>query len=88
MAGSLLAVSVILSVVAIAYSGNANFVGGVYAPSAVFTLGGGGNDVWDFIGGSVTKSVQMNGHFHFHYDEALGRIGPARGYLPVSWKET
>ena len=29
----------------------------------------------------------MNGHFNFHYDEALARIGPDRGYVPDSWYE-
>jgi len=26
----------------------------------------------------VTKSFTMNGHFNFHYDENLARIGPTR----------
>jgi hypothetical protein len=29
----------------------------------------------------------MNGHFRFHYDENLARVGPSRGYIPVNWKE-
>jgi len=29
----------------------------------------------------------MNGHYDFHYDQALGRTGPARGYLATSWQE-
>jgi len=29
----------------------------------------------------------MNGHFNFHFDENLARIGPGRGYIPVSWNE-
>lgn len=71
----------------IVFGGNANFYGGVYAPQAVFTLGGGGVDTWDFVGSSVTKSVTMNGHYNFHYDEDLSRNGPGRAYVPVSWKE-
>jgi arabinogalactan endo-1,4-beta-galactosidase len=51
------------------------------------TLGGGGNDKKDFIGASVTKSVKMNGHFNFHYDEYLRTIGPGRGYIPIAWAE-
>jgi hypothetical protein len=72
---------------AIDFGGNGAFAGAIYAPNADFTLGGGGNDAVDFAGASVTKTVTMNGHFNVHYDEALGRIGGDRGYLPVSWAE-
>jgi hypothetical protein len=72
----------------IQFAGNGGFVGAIYAPQAAFSLGGGGTDKKDFIGASVTKSVQMNGHFNFHYDENLRRIGPGRGYIPVTWAET
>jgi hypothetical protein len=75
------------SCTSIVFAGNANFYGGIYAPQAAFTLGGGGNDVWDFVGSSVTKSVVMNGHYNFHYDEDLARNGPGRAYVPVSWEE-
>lgn len=68
-------------------SGNAGFVGTIYAPDAAFTLGGGGNDTSDFIGASVTDSVKMNGHFNFHYDENLGREGPGSGFLATAWHE-
>ena len=71
----------------LSYGGNATFIGAVYAPSANFTLGGGGTDTYDFMGASVTKSVKMNGHFNFHYDENLGRMGPLRGYIATSWDE-
>src|SRR5262245_57070220 len=69
------------------YGGNATFIGAVYAPYANFTLGGGGNETKDFMGASVTQSVKMNGHFNFHYDENLGRMGPLRGYIATSWDE-
>jgi hypothetical protein len=69
------------------YGGNATFIGALYAPYADFTLGGGGTDTMDFIGASVTKSVKMNGHFNFHYDENLGRSGPLRGFIATSWDE-
>jgi hypothetical protein len=59
-------------------AGNGGFVGTIYAPQADLALGGGGNSIYDFIGASVTKSVKMNGHFNFHYDEHLKRIGPFR----------
>ena len=71
----------------IAYSGNATFTGAMYAPSADFTLGGGGSTIYDFIGASVTSTVKMNGKFNFHYDENLGRLGPRRAYIAVSWDE-
>jgi type II secretory pathway pseudopilin PulG len=70
------------------FGGNGDFVGAIYAPQANFSLGGGGTGSIDFIGGSVTKSVKMNGHYNFHYDENLRRVGPGRGYIPVAWAET
>jgi len=68
-------------------SGNAAFVGAIYAPNADFSLGGGGNNNYDFVGASVTKTVTMNGHFNFHYDENLARIGAYRGFIPTLWTE-
>jgi len=70
------------------FGGNAGFTGGIYAPEAAFSLGGGGNNTYDFVGASVTKSVKMNGHFNFHYDENLRRNGFGRGYIPTNWKES
>lgn len=70
------------------YNANASFTGAIYAPNAVFTLGGGGNDTYDFVGASVSKSVKMSGHFRFHYDENLRNIGPGRGYILTDWKES
>jgi hypothetical protein len=68
-------------------SGNAAFTGTFYAPNANMALNGGGNDIYDLIGASVTKTVSMHGHFKFHYDEKLGRIaGPVR-YRAASWNE-
>jgi hypothetical protein len=69
------------------FGGNASFAGVIYAPQAAFSLGGGGSDDFDFIGASVTKSVKMNGHYKFHFDEALRKSGPGRGYIPTSWTE-
>jgi hypothetical protein len=71
----------------ISLSGNAAFTGTIYAPEADFSLGGGGNNTYDFVGSSVTKSVTMNGHFNFHFDEALLRNGAARAFVANSWKE-
>jgi hypothetical protein len=50
-------------------------------------LNGSGNNTTDFIGASITKSVKLNGHFNFHYDEALKSIGPSRGFVVTSWNE-
>lgn len=69
-------------------SGNAAFLGAIYAPSANFSMNGGGRSTTnDFTGASVTRTVTMNGHFNFHYDELLGRVGPSRGFVVVSWNE-
>jgi hypothetical protein len=69
------------------YQGNGEFIGVVYAPDADFILGGGGNSIYDFIGASITRTVQMNGHFQFHYDEALSTLGPVRDYIVIDWNE-
>lgn len=71
----------------LAWSGNDTFVGTIYAPQANFVLGGGGSTVYDFQGSCVVNSVVMNGHFNFHYDENLKRIGPLVGFVVSSWKE-
>ena len=72
----------------VTFAGNGTVVGTLYAPQADFTLGGGGSGVQDFSGASVTKTVTMNGHFNFHYEENLERAGPNRGWVAISWDET
>jgi len=69
------------------WSGNATYVGTVYAPSANFSCGGGGNNTYDYQGSCVVGSVSMNGHFNFHYDENLKRNGPALGFVVTTWQE-
>jgi hypothetical protein len=71
----------------ISLGGNGALTGVIYAPQAELSLSGGGNNTYDFVGSSVSKSVRMNGHFNFHYDENLRRVGPGRGYIPTNWKE-
>lgn len=71
----------------LSFSGNAAFTGTIYAPNANFSLGGGGTTTYDFVGASITSTVTMNGHFNFHYDEALGKVGPSRGYVVTAWNE-
>jgi hypothetical protein len=68
-------------------TGNGGFTGAIYAPNADFKLGGGGSDTKDFIGASITSTVNMNGHFNFHYDEDLSRRGPRSRYTINSWNE-
>jgi hypothetical protein len=72
---------------AINFGANASFVGNIYAPQAFFALGGGGSDIYDFVGRSVTKAVKMNGHYHFHYDEALPLAPTFDGYSAICWNE-
>jgi hypothetical protein len=70
----------------ISMSGNATFIGTVYAPEAALTLNGGGNANTDYVGSCVTKSVSMQGHFSFHYDESLKGLYNLGWYVD-SWNE-
>lgn len=70
----------------VTWNGNDFYRGTVYAPEAVFTLGGGGSNTYDYQGACVVKSAKMNGKFNFHYDEGLKN----KIYLGFSgswWKE-
>jgi len=71
----------------VSYGGNAAFIGTIYCPNADFTIGGGGNDVFDFEGSVIARTIKMNGHYNFHYDANLARSGPSFGYIATSWKE-
>jgi hypothetical protein len=71
----------------IKFHGNGEFYGAIYAPNADLTLNGGGSGDQDFSGASVTKSVNFNGHFRFHYDESLARMEMGKGYVVTSWDE-
>jgi hypothetical protein len=68
-------------------SGNSEYVGVFYAPEVIVTLSGGGNNAYDFSGSLVLKALQMNGHFHIHYDESLARTGPLLRYVATAWAE-
>lgn len=76
------------SVTSLALNGNGAFVGVLSAPNADIAMNGAGkSSTVDFTGALVVNSVKMNGHFNFHYDEALGRM-PANGrVLITSWDE-
>ena len=66
------------------FNGNGEFIGVLVAPEADMTMNGGGKSNNDFIGSLMMNSVGMNGHFSFHYDEALGRMNttPACSITP------
>lgn len=72
-------------VTSITLSGTTSFIGVIYAPQADFTLDGGGA-ADGFMGSLIVKSVTMNGHYDFHYDESL--LGYYYGYYAAgSWQE-
>lgn len=70
----------------LAFKANASFTGTIYAPEADFTLGGGGKNVYDFVGSCVVHTIKLNGHYHFHFDEALRR-SLWKGYIVTTWNE-
>jgi Tfp pilus assembly protein PilX len=70
----------------LSYSGNDTFVGCIYAPEADLSLGGGGNNTYDFIGSVVAHSITLNGHFNVHYDEYLKGYA-WKGYTAINWRE-
>jgi hypothetical protein len=75
------------SVTELTLNGNGEFTGVLVAPNATVTMNGAGNSDEDFIGSLMAKSVNMNGHFKFHYDEALGRMPMKGRFLITSWDE-
>ncbi len=75
------------SVTSFTLNGNGEFVGVLVAPNADITMNGGGNSDQDFIGALMVNSVSMNGHFKFHYDEALSRMAANGRFLITSWDE-
>ncbi|HEX5221700.1 MAG TPA: collagen-binding domain-containing protein [Verrucomicrobiae bacterium] len=75
------------SVTTFTLNGNGEFTGVIVAPNAHAQMNGGGNAVQDFIGALMVNSVKMNGHFQFHYDEALARMPATGRFLITSWDE-
>jgi hypothetical protein len=64
------------------YGGSGTYVGTIYAPSAAWTLSGGGG----ISGGLIGASFTLKGSVGVHYDQALGRsVGPP--YTIISWAE-
>jgi len=70
-------------------NGNGQFTGVLVAPNADLAMHGGGNSDQDFCGSLMVNSVGLNGHFKFHWDEALGRMASVNNarYLVKSWDE-
>ena len=70
-------------------NGNGQFTGVLVAPNADLAMNGGGNSEQDFCGSLMVNSVRLNGHFKFHWDEALGRMNSGNNarYLVQSWNE-
>ena len=50
----------------------------VYAPQASLSLSGGGASAYHVIGAFCVHDIVVNGHFNFHYDEALSPHIPPR----------
>jgi hypothetical protein len=57
------------------------------APNADLRMNGGGSSYEDFIGALIVKSVTMNGHFKFHYDEALESLRDNGRFTMEQWDE-
>ena len=75
------------SVTTFTLNGNGQFTGALVAPNADLAMNGSGVVNQDFCGSLMVNSVKLNGHFSFHYDEALAK-GPKMGrYLVKSWDE-
>ena len=77
------------SVTSFTLNGNGQFTGVLVAPNANLAMHGGGNSDQDFCGSLMVNSVSLNGHFKFHWDEALGNMKSDNGarYLVTSWNE-
>ncbi len=75
----------------LAWNGNTDFIGSIYAPQAKLTLGSGTSyhhhTLYEFEGACIASSVTLNGRFQFHYDEALKRSLPPLGFVVSSWRE-
>jgi len=76
------------TVTSVDLNGNGAFIGVLVAPNARVRMNGSGTSiVQDFTGSLMVNSVTMNGHFNFHYDEALSRMGGTGRFLVTSWNE-
>lgn len=73
----------------VSVSGNNLILGTIYAPSAFLKLSGSGAPTIpiDFQGACVVQTIQMNGHFNYHFDENLRKSAPVGLYQLTSWRE-
>ena len=63
------------SLISVNISGNAAFVGTIYAPEALVTGSGGGIN-FGGVGAIVAQSMELTSHWSLHYDESLATNGP------------
>jgi len=75
------------TVTSFTFDGNGEFIGVLVAPNADMALNGGGHVNNDFIGAVMMNSIALNGHFSFHYDEALEDLKNNPRLLITSWDE-
>ncbi len=75
------------SVTSFTLNGNGQFTGVLVAPNVNIAMNGGGKSNTDFCGAVMVNSVTMNGHFSFHYDEALSRAASNGRFLITAWNE-
>ena len=75
------------TVTSFSLAGNGAFTGILVAPYADVALKGGGNNNQDFSGILMANSLTMNGHFSFHFDEALLASSSFGRFLITSWNE-
>jgi hypothetical protein len=69
------------------FRGNFSYTGVIYAPDANFSLGGGGNNTYDFVGAVMAKTIKFNGHVHIHADLGIRPDFPIALYVVESWNE-
>jgi len=67
----------------VSLSGNSDFYGTVYAPSAGLDISGNGC-IYGAVGGGT---LTLSGNAKVHFDEQLKNDGPAMGYEPYVWQE-
>jgi len=75
------------SVTDLKYAGNGEFTGVVIAPNADVKLAGGGSGDEDFVGALIANTITLNGHYSFHYDEALRNYRGNGRYMVTKWDE-
>lgn len=71
---------------ALQLAGNAHFAGAIHAPLASLQLAGGGSN-GRFFGAAVLGSIDINGRYQFHFDEALRFTPqPLHRYAVSAWQ--